>query len=186
MDQIEDLHEDKPAVAAATKRPTDRNDRAPAAPRGAAALAACGIVAGALVLANRRNSRESSRVRPALAPADRTLAWASPALLGASPQRRFYSGSNLDRAVTIEDLRAMAHRRLPRFALEYLESGGEDEAALARNIAALAEWRFLHRSMVDVSRRDSSTVLFGRKTPIPLAIAPTGLNELFWPHADLR
>ncbi len=80
----------------------------------------------------------------------------------------------------------MAHRRLPGFALEYLEAGGEDEAALARNIAALAEWRFLHRSLVDVSRRDVSTMLFGQKMTIPVVVAPTGLNELFWPHADLR
>ena len=97
-----------------------------------------------------------------------------------------YSGVNHEHAVTIEDLRAMAHRRLPGFVTEYLEAGGEDEAALARNIAALAEWRFLHRSLVDVSQRDVSTVLFGRKTEIPLAVAPTGFNGLFWPHADLR
>jgi (S)-mandelate dehydrogenase len=70
--------------------------------------------------------------------------------------------------------------------LEYLEAGGEDEATLARNAAAFAEWRFLHRSLVDVSRRDVSTVLFDRKMAIPVAIAPTGLNALFWPHADLR
>src|SRR6266480_815787 len=55
-----------------------------------------------------------------------------------------------------------------------------------RNGAALPEWRFLHRSLVDVSHRDASTVLFGRKMAIPLIVAPTGLNELFWPHADLR
>jgi (S)-mandelate dehydrogenase len=121
-----------------------------------------------------------------LAPADTTLAWASPAVFAGSPQRRFYRGGNLDRAVTIEDLRAIAHHRLPGFVLEYLEAGSEDEAALARNIAALAEWRFLHRSLVDVARRDVSTVLFGEKAAIPVAVAPTGLNGLFWPHADLR
>ena len=80
----------------------------------------------------------------------------------------------------------MAHRRLPGFVLEYLEVGGEDEAALARNIAALAEWRFVHRSMVDVSRRDTCTTLFDRRLAIPVVVAPTGLNALFWPHADLR
>jgi (S)-mandelate dehydrogenase len=110
------------------------------------------------------------------------LAWASPAVLGTSPQRRFYTGTNLDQAVTVEDLRAMAHRRLPGFVLEYLEAGGDDEATLARNIAALAEWRFLHCSLVDVSHRDVSTTLFGRKMTIPVIVAPTGLNELFWPH----
>lgn len=80
----------------------------------------------------------------------------------------------------------MAHRRLPRFALEYLEGGAEDEASLARNAAALADWRFVHRSLVDVSRCDLSASLFGRRMAMPVAIAPTGLNGLFWPHADLR
>lgn len=151
-----------------------------------AALAAFGMAAGALMAANRRRAAGNRRVAPGLAPADRTLAWASPAVFGASPRRRFYDGGNLDRAVTVEDLRAMAHRRLPGFVLEYLEGGSEDEAALARNIAALAEWRLLHRSLIDVSRRDVSTVLFGQKMAIPVIVAPTGLNELFWPHADLR
>lgn len=184
MDQIEGFEKGTSAVVAAVKPTTRGNNRDRASQL--LALAALGMATGALVLANRRARPGNGRVGPAFAPADRTLAWASPALLGASPQRRLYAGGNLDRAVTIEDLRAMAHRRLPRFVLEYLEAGGEDEAALARNIAALAEWRFLHRSMVDVSRRDVSTVLFERRTAIPIVIAPTGLNELFWPHADLR
>jgi (S)-mandelate dehydrogenase len=133
-----------------------------------------------------RAKRRSGRVLPRVAPADRDLAWASPAVLADSPKRRFYRGRDPSSAVTIEDLRAMAHRRLPDFVLEYLEGGGEDEATLARNIAALAEWRFQHRSLVDVSKRDVSTLLFGRRMAMPLAIAPTGLNALFWPHADLR
>ena len=53
-------------------------------------------------------------------------------------------------------------------------------------LAALAEWHFVHRSMVEVSRPDLSAELFGREMPIPVAVAPSGLNELFWPHADLR
>jgi (S)-mandelate dehydrogenase len=118
--------------------------------------------------------------------AARTLAGASPAVFARTPRRRFYRGRDPARAVTIEDLRAMAHRRLPRFALEYLEGGSEDEASLVRNAAALAERHFLHRSFVDVSQPDISTMLFDRRWPMPLAIAPTGLNGLFGPHADLR
>jgi (S)-mandelate dehydrogenase len=176
MDQIEQLRTDEPAAA-----PPHRSLW-----RRGAALAACGMIAGAIAVANRRSLPGRGRVPPAFAPVDRTLASASPAVFGSSPQRRFYAGTNLDQAVTVEDLRAMAHRRLPRFALEYLEGGAEDEAALSRNIAALAEWRLLHRSLVDVSRREVSTTLFGRKMAIPVAVAPTGLNGLFWPHADLR
>src|SRR4051812_20620237 len=62
------------------------------------------------------------------------------AQLGGSPRRRHYAGRDLERARSIEDLRAMAHTRLPRFVLEYLEGGAEDEASLARDRAAYAQW----------------------------------------------
>lgn len=149
----------------------------------AAAVAAIALVAR---LASSDAMRSPRRGRATQLPADKTLAWASPAVVADRPRRRFHDGSDLSRAVTIEDLRRMAQRRLPRFALEYLEGGAEDEATLARNAAALAEWRFLHSSFVDVSRRNLSTRLLGRESALPLAIAPTGLNELFWPHADVR
>ncbi|MBV9199710.1 MAG: alpha-hydroxy-acid oxidizing protein [Alphaproteobacteria bacterium] len=185
MDQIEhSLAEAEPKAASARQPAANGWDKT--AWRGGAALAALGLAAGALALTRSKNFNGSGRAAPSLAPADRTLAWASPAVLGDSPKRRFYVGSNLDQVVTIDDLRAMAHRRLPGFVVEYLEGGSEDEAALSRNVAALAEWHFVHRSMVDVSRRDVSTTLFDRKMTIPVAIAPTGFNGLFWPHADLR
>lgn len=110
----------------------------------------------------------------------------SPATLLGSPNRDLYRGRTLSRARTIADLRAMAHRRLPAFALEYLEGGAEDEATLARNLSAFAGWRLLPRALVDVSERDLSTTLFGEGIAMPLAIAPTGLNALFWDKADLR
>jgi (S)-mandelate dehydrogenase len=192
MDQIEYARDEQasneqPVMQKARSQPATGNGlESKSAWAGGAAVAALAMAAGALALASRRSAPAGGRVPPSSAPVDRNLAWASPAVLDSSPQRRLYAGTNPDRAVTVEDLRAMAHRRLPGFALEYLEGGGEDEAALARNIAALAEWRFLHRSMVDVSQRDISTTLFGRKMAFPVAVAPTGLNELFWPHADLR
>ncbi|HZT87116.1 MAG TPA: alpha-hydroxy acid oxidase [Stellaceae bacterium] len=182
MDQVE-------AWNTAASEPPPSPIEAPPAARSwlaPAAVAAVVVGAGAAALAARpKASRHAVPSAPARA-ADNTLAWAAPALLAGHPLRRYYRGRNLERAQTIEDLRAMAHRRLPRFALEYLEGGGEDEASLARNLAVLREWRFQHRSFVDVSRRDLSTVLFERRSTLPFAIAPTGLNGVFWPHADLQ
>ncbi|HWG80978.1 MAG TPA: alpha-hydroxy acid oxidase [Stellaceae bacterium] len=147
--------------------------RAPLLFAGGAALG----VAAALVLAGGRR-------RPAVA--DKTLAAASSAVLEDSPRRRFRRSGGVSRAITVEDLRAMAHRRLPDFALEYLEGGAEDEAAVTRNVAAWSQWRLTHRSLVDVERRDVSRILFERPMAMPVAVAPTGLNGVFWPHADLR
>ena len=102
-----------------------------------------------------------------------------------SPRRRFYTGPNLERALTIDDLRARTHRRMPRFALEYLEAGSEDEATLAREREAYGEWRFLPRTLVDVSERTPERAIVGKAAPMPLIVAPTGLNGVFQKHADI-
>jgi hypothetical protein len=73
------------------------------------------------------------------------------AQLNGTPTRRYYTGFNPQRAIAIADLRAMSHKRLPRFALEYLEGGSEDEAAMLRERRAFADWRFMPRTLVDVS-----------------------------------
>jgi (S)-mandelate dehydrogenase len=108
------------------------------------------------------------------------------AQLDGSPRRRYYSGRQLGRALAIADLRAMAHKRMPRFVLEYLEGGAEEEASLARDRQAYADWRFTPRQLVDVSQRSLQTTLLGKEAPFPLVIAPTGLNGLFGHHADLH
>jgi (S)-mandelate dehydrogenase len=108
----------------------------------------------------------------------------SVAQLAGKPRRRYYTGHDLKRAVAVEDLRAMAHRRIPRFVLEYLEGGAEEEASLLRDRSAFAQWRFTPRQLVDVSQRTLRTELLGREAALPLVVAPTGLNGLFWPHAD--
>lgn len=110
---------------------------------------------------------------------------AAAAQLDGSPTRHYYAGHRLARAATIEDLRAMAHRRLPRFVLEYLEGGAEEEASLARDRDAFADWWFVPRQLVDVSHRSLETALLGRRAPLPLVVAPTGLNGLFHHHADI-
>jgi len=111
--------------------------------------------------------------------------YASVAQLDGSPRRRYYSGRDLRRAVAIADLRAMAHRRLPRFVLEYLEGGAEEEATLAEERAAYARWRFTPLQLVDVSQRSLRTQLLGAPAPMPLVVAPTGLNGLFRRGADI-
>ena len=86
----------------------------------------------------------------------------------------------------VEDYRRRAAQRLPRMVFDYLEGGAEDERGLARNRTAIENFRFEPQRLVDVSARDLSTELFGRKLPLPLLIAPTGLNGVFWPDGDVE
>jgi len=106
------------------------------------------------------------------------------AQLEGTPRRRYYTGPDLARAVAIADLRARAHQRMPRFVLEYLEGGAEDEQTLKRERTAYAERCFTPLQLVDVSDRTLATTILARPARMPLVVAPTGLNGLFCHHAD--
>jgi L-lactate dehydrogenase (cytochrome)/(S)-mandelate dehydrogenase len=88
------------------------------------------------------------------------------------------------RAASIDDLRRLARRRVPRVAFDYMDGGAESENGLARNRAAFERIRLVPRYLVDVTTRDISTELFGRRWSMPLGVAPTGLASLIWPGAD--
>jgi (S)-mandelate dehydrogenase len=102
-----------------------------------------------------------------------------------TPRRRYYTGPIPSRAIAIADLRARTHLLMPRIALEYLEAGAEDEAAMMRERRAFADWRFMPRTLVDVSHRTLRTQILGKPAAMPLMIAPTGFNGLFTHHADI-
>jgi (S)-mandelate dehydrogenase len=106
------------------------------------------------------------------------------AQLGGTPARRYYTGSDPARAVAISDLRAMAHERLPRFALEYLEGGAQDEATMLAERTAYAGWRFVPRTLADVSHRSLEVELLGRRSAMPLVISPTGFNGIIHARGD--
>ncbi|GLR64440.1 alpha-hydroxy acid oxidase [Marinospirillum insulare] len=100
--------------------------------------------------------------------------------------RRLYSGSNLDRAQSLYDLRARAVKKLPNFCREYLEGGGDDELTLSRNRQSFNDILFRPRMLVDISQRDLSTQIFDQRIAMPLAIAPTGFNGLLSHEGDLK
>lgn len=100
-------------------------------------------------------------------------------------QRRLYTGNNPHRAHSIEELRAMAARRIPNFCFEYVEGGSEEEATLRRNREVFSEIAFKPRSLVDVSRRDIGITLFGRRSAAPFIIGPTGFSGLLAHEGDI-
>jgi (S)-mandelate dehydrogenase len=100
-------------------------------------------------------------------------------------KRRYYRGSDVGRALDIEELRQMARRRLPGFVVEYLEGGSEDERTLRRNVDALTDLRFVHKILVDVSQRTVASTLLDAPCGMPVVIAPTGFNGLLWRNGDI-
>jgi (S)-mandelate dehydrogenase len=100
-------------------------------------------------------------------------------------RRKLYRGADFRRAITIEELRGIAQRRTPNFAIEYVEGGAENEASLRWNRAAFESIRFVPATLVDTSARHQRIKLFGRESPSPLIVAPTGLNGLLRRGGDV-
>ena len=88
-------------------------------------------------------------------------------------------------AASVDDLRAMARRRLPRGVFDYVDGGAEDERSLRGNCQAFADRTFSPRVLRDVGTIDTSTTLLGSPLPIPLALAPTGFTRAVDPDGEL-
>ena len=93
--------------------------------------------------------------------------------------RRLRTAANLD------DLRAIARRRLPGGVFDYVDGGAEDEITYRRNQTDLARWEFVPSVLRDVTAVDTSTTLLGRPAPLPLVLAPTGFTRIVHPPGEL-
>src|SRR5688572_1184012 len=86
--------------------------------------------------------------------------------------------------VTINDLRTLARRRLPKAIFDYVDGGAEDEVTLRNNRAGFQRYTFAPRVLVDVSQRDQSTTVLGQRLAAPLILAPTGFTGILRPQGE--
>ncbi len=83
---------------------------------------------------------------------------------------------------SIEDLRLMAKRRVPRAFFEYADRGSYAEETLRANRADLEKIKLRQRVLVDVDNRSTATTICGEPHALPLVLAPTGLTGM--QHGD--
>ena len=89
---------------------------------------------------------------------------------------------HLDKVTTIDELRQIAHKRVPTMFYDYMESGSWTETTFRANCDDFKKISFRQRVAVDMSNRTTKTTMLGKEVAIPLAIAPTGLTGM--QHAD--
>lgn len=89
------------------------------------------------------------------------------------------------RAVSIEDLRILARRRLPKVVFEYLDGGAEGEVTLAENCRAFQEITFRPRMAVAVPTTDLQTRVVGLDLSFPVLLAPVGYSRLMHPEGEV-
>ena len=92
--------------------------------------------------------------------------------------------ATVDRAVSIEDLRRLAMRRLPRFIGDYLDGGAGDGGGVCRNVDAFRKYRLVPRALVEAGPPDTGVELFGKKYASLFGISAVGLAGIYRRHAD--
>jgi len=93
---------------------------------------------------------------------------------------------DLAQAQSIEELRRLARRRLPRAMFDFIDGGAEDEVTLRANRDAFERLRLKPRVLVDVATLDTRAEVLGAQAPLPLAVSPTGMSGVAWPKAELE
>jgi (S)-mandelate dehydrogenase len=84
---------------------------------------------------------------------------------------------------TIDDLRRRARRRVPRFGLDFVDGGANEEYCTARNTSAFQAIELLPHYCID-GTVTTGTELFGRTYAAPIGIAPMGSAGLMWPGGE--
>ena len=88
-------------------------------------------------------------------------------------------------AASVEDLRLIARRRLPRGVFDYIDGGADAERSLRANVAAFASVGFRPRVLTGLGAVDAATTVLGRRIAMPLILAPTGFTRIAHPEGEL-
>lgn len=79
---------------------------------------------------------------------------------------------------TIEDMKDVARRRVPKMFYDYVDSGSWTELTYKKNREDFNAVGFRQKIMVDISNRNIATSMVGQDVAMPVAIAPTGLTGM--------
>ena len=83
---------------------------------------------------------------------------------------------------SIEDLRILAQRRVPRMFYDYADSGSWTESTYRANSSDFAKIKFRQRVAVNLENRSLASTMVGQPVSMPVALSPTGLTGM--QHAD--
>src|SRR4029077_18141916 len=88
------------------------------------------------------------------------------------------------RALSVQDLRRAAKRRLPRVVFDYIDGGAEDESTLRTNCRAFEAVTLRPRCAVATPVCDLRATVLGTSVSMPLILAPVGSCRLMFPRGE--
>ncbi|MDK3022649.1 alpha-hydroxy acid oxidase [Cupriavidus taiwanensis] len=101
-----------------------------------------------------------------------------------SPEATRSMCRRVSNAYSIDDLRRLAKKRLPRAIYDFYDGGAESESTLRANSTAFAQHVIQPRYLVNVEQIKTAVDLLGSPSALPIAVSPTGGIGFGWPLGD--
>jgi len=99
------------------------------------------------------------------------------------PKRVLIASPN--EALNVFDFESVARQKLPPAHFGFMATGVDDDATLRANREGFSKFQIRPRRLVDVSRVDTSTELFGITWRTPIILAPVGSQKAFHPEGEI-
>lgn len=93
---------------------------------------------------------------------------------------------NLDRYLTIDDLKRVAQRRVPKMFFEYADSGAWTEQTYLQNTSDFEKITLRQRVAVNLENRTLASTMLGQPVSMPVAIAPVGSTGMQSPDGEIK
>ncbi|GKZ13736.1 alpha-hydroxy-acid oxidizing protein [Haladaptatus sp. T7] len=109
---------------------------------------------------------------------------------GPNRQREVYAGGMLadqtpDLPTSPDELADLAREHLPPEAHAYVAGSAGSESTKGENRRAFDRWRIVPRMLRDVSERDLSVEILGQTLPVPVMLAPVGVQSIIHEEGEL-
>src|SRR5437660_12317122 len=115
--------------------------------------------------------KRRSRIKRQLPSVAEVARFAGPAFM---PKR----AARWARVLTVADSRRLAKRRTPRPVFDYVEGAAEQELSVERSVQAFQRVVFHPHVLRNVGSIEPSTIILGRRTALPMVLAPTALRSI--------
>ena len=87
---------------------------------------------------------------------------------------------------TIDDLKQIYKRRVPKMFYDYAETGSWTEQTFLENSADFQELYFRQKIAVNMEGRSTETTMIGHPVSMPVALAPVGLTGMQCADGEIK
>lgn len=92
----------------------------------------------------------------------------------------------IDKVLTVEDMKRLAHRRVPKMFFEYADSGSYTESTYRENESDFSKIKLNQKVAVNLEGRNLKVKMLGQEIAMPVAIAPAATGGMQTADGEIK